>query len=116
MHPRLKKCLKCGKPMHLIPMQSGRFKCGGWLAQCTDCDYSYGMEDMDFGDAIRFYNGLENNHESYVPRFVYCFAATLAWLGASRFTNNGDAELLSLLVAALFFVSGVVLVMLRITR
>lgn len=56
MHPKLKKCLKCGKPMRLNPMQTGKLKCRGYVAQCTACDYSHSASECDYGEATRMYN------------------------------------------------------------
>ena len=80
---KLKPCLLCGQPMHLLPMQVGRHKCRGYVAQCTcldECEYSYSMPQTNWSEAVTQYNERWAKHQS--GGFTSVAWPVLASLGA----------------------------------
>ena len=119
MSQKLNKCVVCRNRMQLIPMQTGKFKCRGWRAQCTSCGYGHGMRDIGWSEAIRKYNKLKPlkpKTRLTVSLITTCFAFSAVWFGVSTVTNNSDAELLSLILGVVLFELGGVLWMIRAMR
>ena len=80
---KLKPCILCGKPVHLIPMKTGEFKCRGYVAQCTsedECNYSLSMSDVTWSEAVKRYN--ERWAELNTGGFTSVAWPVLASLGA----------------------------------